>query len=84
MFAPAIGVAEDPVTGNGNGPLGAYLVRHNLVPHDGHCLTFRSAQGASVGRPGVVHVSVDIDHGEPVRVQIGRDATIVFKAELHV
>ena len=26
MFAPAIGIAEDPVTGNANGPLGAYLV----------------------------------------------------------
>jgi PhzF family phenazine biosynthesis protein len=84
MFAPAIGVDEDPVTGNGNGPLGAYLVKHGLVPHDGRRLTFRSAQGASVGRPGFVHVAVDIDHGEPVRVQIGRDAVIVFKAELYV
>ena len=84
MFAPAIGVVEDPVTGNGNGPLGAYLVRHRLVPHDGRRLTFRSAQGASVGRPGIVHVSVDIEHGEPVRIQIGRDAVIVFKAELYV
>ena len=84
MFAPAIGVAEDPVTGNGNGPLGAYLVKHALTPHDGRCLTFRSAQGASVGRPGIVHVGVDIDHGEPVRVRIGRDAVIVFKAELYV
>ena len=26
MFAPAIGIDEDPVTGNANGPLGAYLV----------------------------------------------------------
>ena len=84
MFAPAIGIAEDPVTGNGNGPLGAYLVKHGLVPHDGRHLTFRSTQGASVGRPGTVHVSVDIDHGEPVRVRIGRDAVIVFKAELYV
>ena len=26
MFAPAIGINEDPVTGNANGPAGAYLV----------------------------------------------------------
>ena len=32
MFAPAIGIPEDPVTGNGHGPLGAYLVRHGIVP----------------------------------------------------
>ena len=31
MFAPAIGISEDPVTGNANGPLGAYLVKHKLV-----------------------------------------------------
>ncbi|MBL8967023.1 MAG: PhzF family phenazine biosynthesis isomerase, partial [Spirochaetaceae bacterium] len=32
MFAPAIGIAEDPVTGNANGPLGAYLTRHGRIP----------------------------------------------------
>jgi PhzF family phenazine biosynthesis protein len=84
MFAPAIGIPEDPVTGNGNGPLGAYLVHHGLVPHDGQCLRFLSAQGASVGRPGVVHVAVDIEHDQPVRIRIGRDAVIVFKAELYL
>jgi len=29
MFAPAIGINEDPVTGNANGPLGAYLIKYN-------------------------------------------------------
>ena len=84
MFAPAIGIAEDPVTGNGNGPLGAYLVKHRLVEHDGRTLRFRSAQGASVGRPGIVTVTVDIDHGEPTRLTIGDEAVIVFKAELYL
>lgn len=31
MFAPIIGINEDPVTGNAHGPLGAYLVHHGLV-----------------------------------------------------
>jgi len=84
MFAPAIGVHEDPVTGNGNGPLGAYLVRHRLAPHDGRRLAFRSTQGASMRRRGVVYVDVDIDAGQPVRVRIGRDAVIVFKAALYL
>jgi PhzF family phenazine biosynthesis protein len=84
MFAPAIGVAEDPVTGNGNGPLGAYLVQHRLVQHDGRGFRFLSTQGASVGRRGVVHVEVDIEGDVPVRVRIGRDAVIVFKAELYL
>ncbi len=28
MFAPALGVPEDPATGSANGALGAYLVHH--------------------------------------------------------
>ena len=32
MFAPELGVAEDPATGIASGPLGCYLVRHKVVP----------------------------------------------------
>lgn len=35
MFSPAIGIVEDPVTGNANGPMGAWLVHHRLMAHDG-------------------------------------------------
>lgn len=51
MFAPAIGITEDPVTGNGNGPLGAYVVKHSLVPHDGKELSFAVRQGQTMIRP---------------------------------
>lgn len=76
MFAPAIGVAEDPVTGNANGPLGAYLVRHGLLPHDGERLVFEGHQGRAMGRDGIVHVAVDIAEGEPAAVTIAGDAVI--------
>src|SRR5262249_3510352 len=32
MFAPDIGVMEDPATGIASGALGSYLVRHKIVP----------------------------------------------------
>ncbi|MFQ6672264.1 MAG: PhzF family phenazine biosynthesis protein, partial [Candidatus Tectimicrobiota bacterium] len=35
MFAPRLGVPEDPATGSGSGALGAYLVRHRLVEGSG-------------------------------------------------
>ena len=38
MFSPAIGIVEDPVTGNANGPMCAWLVHHNVLPHDGKVL----------------------------------------------
>ncbi len=31
MFAPIIGINEDPVTGNANGPLGAYLTHYGKI-----------------------------------------------------
>lgn len=82
MFAPAIGIDEDPVTGNANGPLGAYLVHHRLVAHDGSVLRFEGRQGRASRRDGVVHVEVAVRDGEPEAVSIAGDACIVFAAPL--
>lgn len=80
MFAPAIGISEDPVTGNANGPLGAYLVKHRLMAHDGKQLRFDGHQGRAMHRDGIVGVQVDIERGEPVKVTIKGDAVILFSA----
>jgi PhzF family phenazine biosynthesis protein len=82
MFAPAIGITEDPVTGMAHGPLGIYLVRHGLAPHDGQVLRFRSRQGEVMGRPGTVSVEVAIERGAPLRVRVGGTAVIAFEARL--
>lgn len=84
MFAPAIGITEDPVTGNGHGPLGAYLVQHGIVPApDGH-LAFTGRQGSAMGRPGTVRVSVEARSDGELLVSIAGDATTAFRAELYV
>lgn len=82
MFAPAIGIAEDPVTGNANGPLGAYLVRYRLVAADGNRLAFKARQGEAIGRPGTVEVTVKIAEGRPTVVQVGGHAVVVFQTEI--
>lgn len=84
MFAPAIGICEDPVTGNANGPLGAYLVKHGLVDHDNSLFSFTGAQGEAIGRSGTVDVKVKIENGEPVQVTIGGKAVIVFKTHIEL
>ncbi len=85
MFAPAIGVNEDPVTGNANGPLGAYLIKHKLINIEKSKFTFKAKQGEAMGRPGIIEVEVNIDDtGEPILVKIGGEATIVFKTEITV
>jgi PhzF family phenazine biosynthesis protein len=82
MFAPAIGVAEDPVTGNANGPLGAYVIQHQLVPVHGRSFSFKARQGDACGRPGIVEVMVEMESGEPKRVRVGGRSVIAFRSEL--
>jgi PhzF family phenazine biosynthesis protein len=82
MFAPAIGIQEDPVTGNGNGPLGAYLVHNGIVGADNGSFTFLGKQGEAIGRPGLVEVTVDVVAGQPKMVRITGDAVINFKTEM--
>jgi len=84
MFAPAIGISEDPVTGNANGPLGAYLVKHRLVEHDDSLFLFTGAQGEAIGRSGTVDVKVTIVNDEPVQVKIGGKAVLVFKTQIEI
>lgn len=84
MFAPAAGIPEDPVTGNANGPLGAYLVRHHLVRHDGRVFSFNAVQGEAMGRPGIIRVEVDIRDDEPALVRISGNAVIVFETQITV
>jgi len=84
MFAPAVGVNEDPVTGNANGPLGAYIVKHKLVLIKGSEFSFKGRQGEAINRLGEIEVNVKIENGLPVQVQIGGEAVIVFKTEIEV
>ena len=84
MFAPAIGINEDPVTGNANGPLGAYLVCHNLVDTSKSEFCFKGKQGEAINRLGTIEVKVKIENDKPVMVQIAGEAVIVFKTEIEV
>lgn len=85
MFAPVIGINEDPVTGNANGPLGAYLVHFNLFQdeHSPH-FEFDIRQGEAIGRAGTMHVRVEKQNRKPVSVQITGEAVIAFETEITI
>ncbi|GEP65029.1 putative isomerase [Clostridium beijerinckii] len=82
MFAPSIGINEDPVTGNANGPLGAYLVHYNLVKHNNSLFRFKAKQGEAINRPGIIEVEVKIEDNEPIETKVSGNAVIIFKSEL--
>jgi trans-2,3-dihydro-3-hydroxyanthranilate isomerase len=70
VFAPMVGVLEDPATGSANGTLGAYLVHHRAVPVKEGTNHFVSEQGAEMGRPSTVHILVDTSGGGITRVRV--------------
>lgn len=78
MFAPQLGIDEDPVTGMAIGPFAAYLLENRLTTRT----EFKVRQGEAMGRPGIAHVKVPLNEGKPGRVEVGGEAVIVFRAEL--
>lgn len=84
MFAPAIGINEDPVTGNANGPLGAYLVHFGLLVTDKAEVSFTAVQGEAMGRAGKIFVKVKVADGKPTQVQLTGEALLVFKTQLEL
>jgi PhzF family phenazine biosynthesis protein len=84
MFVPALGIPEDPVSGNAHGMLGVYLVNHGLLtPRDGR-VVFSGQQGMWMRRPGRVHVEVESTGRVAQSVRIVGDAVIVYEAEVLV
>jgi trans-2,3-dihydro-3-hydroxyanthranilate isomerase len=82
MFAPGLGVPEDPATGSASGPLGCYLVKHGIVRGEAS-KKIVSLQGVAMGRPSRCHVA--ITHSDPAtisRVQVGGQAVLVAEGRL--
>ena len=83
MFAPGLGVAEDPATGGASGPLGSYLVKHGLVHRD-QMHDMVSLQGVAMGRPSRIHMRITEQNGAITRVQVGGKAVRVGEGTIDV
>ena len=70
MFAPGLGVSEDPATGGACGPLGCYLVRHGVISSEGE-LRCVVEQGVEMGRPSFLHVRIAHADREISAVRVG-------------
>jgi trans-2,3-dihydro-3-hydroxyanthranilate isomerase len=78
MFAPGLGVPEDPATGSAAGPLAVHLARHGWIEY-GQPIQIR--QGEEVGRPSVLHAHVDGSDERIERVVVGGAAVVVAHGE---
>ena len=78
MFAPALGVTEDPATGSAAGPLAVHLARHNRIEF-GEQIEIR--QGAQIHRPSVLYARADGTENSVERVLVGGRAVVVARGE---
>ena len=83
MFCPALGIDEDPVSGNAHAMLGVYLRELGLLPAGKGNAHFSGTQGRHVGRPGRVDVEVELGaDGRATTVSISGQAVVVFETVL--
>ena len=80
MFCPALGIPEDPVSGNAHAMLAAYL--WDLGQFGKNSATFIGRQGRQMKRPGQVSVKLEVDQGRLVAAHIGGTAVIVSEGTL--
>jgi trans-2,3-dihydro-3-hydroxyanthranilate isomerase len=74
MFAPRLGVAEDPATGSAAGPLAVHLARHGRV---GFGEEIEIEQGAEILRPSLLRARAFGSAQRLERVEVGGSAVIV-------
>lgn len=72
MFAPAMGITEDPATGAGVAGIAGYLWAREHRP--GRWLI---SQGVEMGRPSELHLQVDATAGRIERVRVGGAAVLM-------
>jgi PhzF family phenazine biosynthesis protein len=82
MFCPALGIPEDPVSGNAHGLLGAYLAEQGLLAHSDAIAKFTGAQGHHVHRAGRVDVELEFSAGKLDGVWIVGQAVSIFETEM--
>jgi trans-2,3-dihydro-3-hydroxyanthranilate isomerase len=81
MFAPALGVAEDPATGSAAGPLAVHLARHGLTRFGDE---IEISQGVEIGRPSTLWAQADGSTERVERVRVGGSAVLVARGEFAI
>ena len=79
VFAPGLGVPEDPATGSANGCLAAYLSHHEILGSAD--VDVRVEQGYELGRPSLLLLSAESTNGT-IDVDVGGRVVPVAEGEL--
>lgn len=81
MFAPALGIEEDPATGSGGAALAGCLAER--LPTDGS-FAWTIDQGVAMGRPSRLEVSAETRGRRAVQVTVGGATVLVGEGRMSV
>jgi trans-2,3-dihydro-3-hydroxyanthranilate isomerase len=81
MFAPGLGVPEDPATGSAAGPLALHLARHGRIAYGQQ---IEISQGSEIGRPSLLYARVEGNDANVERVVVGGSAVVVGRGEFRL
>ena len=76
MFAPEIGITEDPATGSANGPLACYLFKYDIKKGP-----LTSEQGFEMNRPSILHLEIESEKEIIKKVKVGGQAVFVGQGQ---
>jgi len=79
MFAPGLGITEDPATGGASGPLGCYLVQYGIAAA-GQAII--SEQGIEMGRTSFLHIRIERDGEVYTHVAVGGQCVYVGRGTI--
>ena len=82
MFAPDIGVPEDPATGSACAAFAGYLARRDAARDV--TLRWVVEQGFEMGRPSLLEVEADKRSGAITAVRVGGNSVLVSKGEFYL
>ncbi|HEY0023901.1 MAG TPA: PhzF family phenazine biosynthesis protein [Longimicrobium sp.] len=82
MFAPAMGLGEDPATGAAATALAAYLARRE----NGETTTQRWTvqQGVEMGRPSTLYLEAEVEAGSITAIRVGGSAVLVGEGWMEI
>lgn len=82
MFAPELGIPEDPATGSAVAAFAGALARFEDLPDGWHTLPV--LQGVEMGRPSLIGLEVHVESGALAGARIAGKAVKVSEGMLHV
>lgn len=82
MFAPGMGIAEDPATGAAATALAGYLAARDQRPVG--TVRWVVEQGFEMGRPSIIEVEADVEEGGVTAVRVGGRSVMVSEGQMRV